>query len=170
MTIVINPTTRVGELLDAFPELEATLKSLSPSFQALSNPLLRRTVARVATLEQAARVGGLPVPDLVHALRRAAGQEGDEVTTSSRAEQAVPAWAESAAPAVTLDAETLLSAGRTPVAEAAERLAGMSPGEVLELTSPFEPAPLIDALRAKGHEVYVVRAGDAFRVLVRRRP
>ncbi len=168
MTLAINPTTRVGELLDAYPELEATLLELSPRYQALRNPLLRRTVARVATLEQAARVGGVPVPELVHALRRAAGLEGEEVAGASLADEPAPEWAGSASPAARLDAETELAAGRTPIAEAAARLLEMAPGEVLEVTAPFEPAPLIDALRAKGHGVFVSRHGERVTVLVRR--
>lgn len=168
MTLPINPTTRVGEVLDAYPELEAVLLELSPRYRALANPLLRRTVAKVATLEQAARVGGVPVPELVHALRRAAGQEGEEVTATSVSEGPAPEWAAGASPVARIDAEAELAAGRTPVAEAQRRLAEMAPGEVLELAAPFEPAPLIDALRAKGHEVHVERYGETVRVLVRR--
>lgn len=51
--IQITPQTKVGELLDAFPELEETLFSLSPKFKHLKNPMLRKTVAKVATLYQA---------------------------------------------------------------------------------------------------------------------
>jgi hypothetical protein len=66
---------KVAELLEAWPELEEVLIRLAPAFRRLKNPVLRRTVARVATLEQAAGVGGVAVRDLVGALRRAAGIE-----------------------------------------------------------------------------------------------
>ena len=57
--LMITPETRVGALLDAHPELEVTLIGIAPTFKALKNPVLRRTVAKVATLEQAARIADL---------------------------------------------------------------------------------------------------------------
>ena len=50
--ITISPKTKVGELLDAYPELEPVLMAMSPAFEKLKNPVLRKTVARVATLQQ----------------------------------------------------------------------------------------------------------------------
>ena len=67
----ITPTTKVAGLLESWPELEPVLVAQAPAFRRLKNPVLRRTVARVATLEQAAGVGGVAVRDLVAALRRA---------------------------------------------------------------------------------------------------
>ncbi|HOK52235.1 MAG TPA: DUF1858 domain-containing protein [Bacteroidales bacterium] len=43
--IPITPQTKVGELLEAYPQLEAKLLELSPKFGHLKNPVLRRTVA-----------------------------------------------------------------------------------------------------------------------------
>ena len=63
--VVIGPETRVGDLLDAYPEAEQVLIGIAPQFKALRNPVLRRTVARVATLEQAARVAGMSARELV---------------------------------------------------------------------------------------------------------
>ena len=64
--LTIIPQTRVGELLDAYPELEELLFKLSPKFTALKNPVLRRTIGRVATLSQAAAVGGLKADALTY--------------------------------------------------------------------------------------------------------
>ena len=55
----ISPKTKVGELLDAYPELEQLLMAMSPAFEKLKNPVLRRTVAKVATLQQIS-VAGAP--------------------------------------------------------------------------------------------------------------
>ena len=61
--LIISPKTKVGELLDAYPQLESVLFDLSPAFAKLKNPILRKTVARIATLQQAAAVGGLKTDD-----------------------------------------------------------------------------------------------------------
>ena len=77
MSIPITPETRIAELLEAYPALEGVLLQQSPHFRHLKNPLLRKTVARVATLEKAAQMSGIPVRRLVAVLRDAAGLPGE---------------------------------------------------------------------------------------------
>ena len=72
---------KVAELLNDYPEIEDTLLSLSPAFAKLRNPVLRKTVARVTTLQQAAKVGGLNAGYLIQELRRAAGISDTEAVT-----------------------------------------------------------------------------------------
>ena len=81
--MIITPETKVGDLLDAQPGAEAALIAIAPRFKALKNPVLRRTVAKVATLEQAARVADMPVNELVLALREALGQDVGEMDRES---------------------------------------------------------------------------------------
>lgn len=170
MTFVVSPETKVGDLLEAYPEAEDVLIELTPRFKALRNPVLRRTVAKVTSLEQAARVGGIQVSDLVRALREALGAEAVEVREGAAyAPDDRPQWMSGAAPKVTIDADDLLSSGKTPVAEATTALVEMRKGEVLLVTAEFQPAPLIDALREKGHEVYVSSVGsEAWEVWIRK--
>ena len=47
--LLITPKTKVGELLDAYPELEPVLMGLAPAFNKLKNPVLRKTIGKVAT-------------------------------------------------------------------------------------------------------------------------
>jgi len=168
--VPINPRTRVGDLLEAYPEAERLLIELAPKFKALRNPVLRRTVARVTSLEQAARVGGLSVKDLVTSLRNGLGVGGDELTADTvSASGERPAWLEDGAePAVVLDADALLAEGKTPVAEASATLAHMAAGDLLLIRATFEPAPLVDAMVEKGHLVGVMaRSEEAWEVWVR---
>jgi hypothetical protein len=81
---IITPKTKVGELLDAFPQLEGSLIEMAPAFIKLRNPLLRRTIARVATLQQAALTGDVPVGELVRRLREEAGQSTERGTEGER--------------------------------------------------------------------------------------
>lgn len=169
--LVVGPETKVGDLLEAYPEAEGVLIGLAPQFKALGNPLLRRTVARVTSLEQAARVGGVPVGEMIHALRSELGLPGREESPAG-AEATItggpPSWLEAAEPTTTVDAGALLDAGETPVSEASQRLAHLGAGEVLLITAPFQPAPLIDTLRGKGHEVFARPAGEGWEVWVRK--
>jgi hypothetical protein len=56
----ITKDTRVAALLRDYPETEELLIGMSPAFTKLRNPVLRRSVARVATLGQAPWDGYLP--------------------------------------------------------------------------------------------------------------
>src|SRR5262249_41576159 len=69
MKPAIDPDTTVGALLDAYPEAEAVLIDLAPAFAKLRNPVVRRTVAKVATLEHAAKIGGVSLRTLIGKLR-----------------------------------------------------------------------------------------------------
>lgn len=60
---------RVAEVLTWYPECQEVL--VRHGFEAIRNPLLRRTLARRVTIEQAARLRGLDPIALVAALRQA---------------------------------------------------------------------------------------------------
>jgi len=89
----ITPETKVAAQPEAYPELEPVLIAAAPAFNKLSNPVLRRTIARVTSLRRAAEVAGLPVRELVVRLRAAAGRvtatEGITAATARRERQGV---------------------------------------------------------------------------------
>ena len=66
--IDITPSTKVNDLLRAYPEIEDDLIRMAPPFKKLRNPFLRRTVGRVATLKQVSAVGDIPLDDLINNL------------------------------------------------------------------------------------------------------
>lgn len=157
MTLSITPETRVGELLDAYPAIEPVLIGLAPAFEKLRNPVLRKTVAKLATLEQAARIGGVELPKLVSELRKAAGL-GAELPVLQAAPPAncanAPEWLSTAPVAVDIDADAMLERGVHPVGKVKESVAALEPGTVVRLRTSFRPEPLIELMRRSGAEVY----------------
>jgi hypothetical protein len=156
----ITPATKVADLLDSWPELEDVLIARAPAFRRLKNPVLRRTVARVATLEQAAGVGGVAVRDLVGALRRAAGIGPEEALVdgspaSPATDEAPPDWLEASRVVATLDADALLETGEVPLPRVNERARALAAGELLRVDSGFRPAPLVEALSKRGFRSFV---------------
>ena len=73
-TMDITPQSKLLDILEAHPALEAEIVTIAPPFQNLKNPVLRRTVGKLATLERVAQVGGIDAVELVNTLRRAVGQ------------------------------------------------------------------------------------------------
>ena len=158
----ITPATKVAELLESWPELEPVLVAQAPAFRRLKNPVLRRTVARVATLEQAAGVGGVAVRDLVAALRRAAGlgdaPPGEPGVVEGVTAPLPPEWVSAGRLVAVIDAEALLDAGEVPLPAVNERARGLGPGELLRIDSGFRPAPLVESLAKQGFRTFVREA------------
>jgi len=156
--IIISPKTKVGELLDHYPELEKVLIEMSPSFEKLRNPVLRKTVARVATLQQIAAVGKLKVEELVSRLRKETGQsEGDESADDAGYLSAqIPDWFDESKIVTRYNASPVINAGGSPMTEILQHSHTLKSHEIFELHTPFVPAPIIDMLKSKGFCVYCV--------------
>ena len=161
--LVITPQTKVGELLDNYPQLERVLFELSPAFAKLKNPILRKTVARIATLQQAAIVGKLSVEELVNRLRREVGQTDlSEVMEGEASTQNPPIWLDENKIALHYDATPVINAGNSPMPEIFSQISELKAGEIFELKAPFIPAPIIDKLKEKGYDAWSVQKGSVF--------
>jgi DUF438 domain-containing protein len=64
----LNAKSKIDDLLKQYPFLLDFLITLSPHFKNLKNPLIRKTMGKVATLKQAADIGGLDIEGLISAL------------------------------------------------------------------------------------------------------
>ena len=153
----ITPETRVAALLDAYPKLEETLVDMAPAFAKLRNPVLRRTVAKVTTLRQAAKVGNLTLGDLINKLRGEVGQASDSFDEDDGIAGEPPAWFDGENIAEVIDGRPLLEAGERPLDSVMSSLGRLPKGKILELTTPFEPAPLIDLAKQKGFRVWSIK-------------
>ncbi len=157
----ITPDSKIGDLLRRWPELEDVLVELSPHFRALRNPVLRRTVAKIATLRQVSAVSGVGLGVLVSTLRAGAGlapapvEEEGAVAAAER-----PAWANARDVTRTHDARAAIDAGEHPMARVMADLAALREGEVYALVTPFVPAPLVDLARGKGFLGFSVAEGE----------
>ncbi|MFZ5430643.1 MAG: DUF1858 domain-containing protein [Bacteroidota bacterium] len=155
--LMITPKTKVGELLEAYPALEEVLIEISPVFAKLKNPILRKTVARVATLQQAAIIGNMPVEDLVNQLRVAAGQSITAMADEENGylSEEPPAWFDPNRVVSRFDATAMINAGDSPLNEVLHKVKLLRQGEILELKTPFVPAPIIELILDKGYRVWV---------------
>ncbi len=155
MRPLITPQTKVASLLNDFPELEDTLIAMAPPFAKLRNPILRRSVAKVASLRQAAAVARLDVVKMVNELRSAVGQpllEADNAPAREYFGEA-PTWFDETRIVGSID-ERELDPDVMPLAPVMRRAVKLAPGELLELVTSHLPAPGIDLLLQKGYAVW----------------
>lgn len=167
----IAPTDRVSDVLARDASLVEIFARHAPHFAKLRNRTLRRVMARLVTVEQAARTAGIPADDLLRELNAALG-----IATDDRASGAAPAGATAApgqsatepsvhpadAPVVELDVREELRAGREPFSTIMTAVAALNDGEVLRLRTTFEPVPLFTVLGKRGfaHEAVAHGADD----------
>ncbi len=156
----ITPKSKIHDVLTHFPQLEEEIIRAAPPFENLRNPLLRRTAARLATLEQAARIGGLNPLELVNHLRRLAGQP--ELTNTMDlpspadippASADDPDWVRGE-PQFVVDGNQLLARGEVPLQHVHQLLARLEEGRCLLLITNFEPQPMIEAIQKQNRKVY----------------
>lgn len=150
----ITPDTKVATLLNDFPELEQELLALSPEFAKLRNPVLRRTVARVTSLRQAAKIAGVPLGKMINGLRRAAGFSELDVSEESQVESPKPEWVANLSVWRTFDARPVLESGGNPMGELIELATTLPTDKQLLLQTAFLPAPLIEVFKKKGMRVW----------------
>jgi hypothetical protein len=153
----ITPSTKVADLLAQYPELEDVLIGMAPPFRKLKNPILRRSVAKVASLRQAAAVARLPVGEVVNKLRAAVGQEAIRVEEGGPdatyfANQ--PDWFASGSIVASIDERKSANPDEMPVKRVIQQATSLKEGQVLELVTTFLPAPGIDIMKAKGFRVW----------------
>jgi len=80
----LNAKTKIDHLLERHPFLLEYLITLSPKFEHLKNPIMRKTVGKVATLEKAAAIGGLDLDNLIRALRAEIDRDSDRKSVSGK--------------------------------------------------------------------------------------
>ncbi len=157
----ITPEMKVAALLNAYPDLEALLYEIAPAFAKLRNPLLRKTVAKVTTLRQAARVADVELATMINRLREAAGQSpGLDVSSDEHQDTATPGWVKDSPVKQTFDARSPIERGEQPMGRVMAELKKLNSGEVYELITSFVPAPLIDMAAKQGYEAWSTDSGD----------
>ena len=151
----ITPETKISALLDHYPHVEDVLIEITPAFKKLRNPILRKTIAKVATLRQVAQIGDVSLATMINKLRAAVGQTTDsEIDDESKAAATQPDWFDSAKIAKSLDARPILESGQHPMSQVLDELKELKSGEIYELITPFLPAPLIDMAKQKGYHAW----------------
>jgi hypothetical protein len=143
----ITADATLGALVESYPGLDEKLPDLVPAWRALRNPALRRAATRGATVAQAAALAAVAPSEMVRMLRTAAGVSADAVPEE---------WLMGARVVEKIDADAMLKSGVHPVGKVKSSVAGLAPGEAIQLDSSFRPQPLIDMMRAAGYSVATV--------------
>jgi uncharacterized protein (DUF2249 family) len=170
---VIRPTDRVVDVLAADGSLIEVFAAVSPAFERLRNPAMRRVMARLVTVEQAARIAGVDPAELTEKLNGADAaasareacdtmqQIGQPMETATAGESR-PEELEGLDPSriTELDVRPELREGREPFSRIMAARGEMADDGVLKLRAIFEPAPLYAVFAKQGFRHWTERLAD----------
>lgn len=156
----ITPQTIVGDLLNAYPELEDKLIEIAPVFSKLKNPILRRTIAKVTSLKQASVVANISVAVLINLLRKAVNQDEIKLTEENKIGNNVPSWVSKEKIKIEYDACIDLENGIHPAGKVTKEILSLENDDIYLLITPFVPAPLIKIVEEKDFKTFSIKAGE----------
>jgi len=158
--LIITPRTKISQLIEAYPQLEDVLINYVPAFKKLKNPALRKTIADVITLQQAASIGNAKVEELVNRMRQAVGQDDISIETEMGYATGKPEWFNEEKIVKELDVREMLAAGEHPVNLVVSEVNNLGSNEIYKVIAPFLPAPMIDKITGLGFRHWVVNSPD----------
>jgi uncharacterized protein (DUF2249 family) len=153
VTRFIDASDRVGAVLARDERLLDVFIAASPAFEKLRNAAMRKTMAKLVTVGQAARIAGIDADVLVDRLNHAlAGSEAPPPVHAVVELPVLPA-ALTSLPAerlVDCDVREDLRNGIEPFRRILDATRDLPLGSVLRVRAIFEPAPLYDVLARHG--------------------
>jgi len=156
--MIINANTKIAAILKGHPEALEAIISISPKFNKLRNPLLRKLMASRTSLAMASKVGGCTVEDFFKKLEPLGFVADKNIAIEKdKMPDTVPAFMSNVVEAhiVELDVRPIIEKGADPFSVIMQQVNLLQTGSVLKLINSFEPVPLVKILNKKGFESYV---------------
>jgi uncharacterized protein (DUF2249 family) len=160
--MVVSANTKIAAILKHNPAALEAIVSISPKFEKLRNPVLRKLMAGRASLSMASKIGGCRVNDFFEKLQPL-GFEIDTTVPATREEQKeAPAFIKSLQPGeiIILDIRPVMASGKDPLNLILEKIRTLQNNQVLKLQNNFEPTPLMQLLQKQGFESYADEIND----------
>jgi uncharacterized protein (DUF2249 family) len=161
--MTINANTKIAAILKQDPAALEAIISISPKFNKLRNPLLRKLMASRTSINMASKVGGCSVNDFFEKLKPL-GFVADKTVAIEKED--VPGTTASFMQnidkknIIELDVRPVIEAGKDPFNIIIGKIKQLKTGEILKLITGFEPVPLIQILSKQGFEYYVETIND----------
>lgn len=157
--MIINANTKVASLIKHnLNALEAIVK-LSPRFEKLRNPFLRKVIASRTSIFTAAKMGGCTVQDFYNALQPLGFiiDDTDNNNESETQKIELPEFMQQIKlkEIIEFDVRSIISSGKDPLTQILQKIKEVNSGEILKIINSFIPTPLIALLEKKGFESYV---------------
>lgn len=160
--MTINANTKIASILRQNPKALDVITSISPKFEKLRNPLLRKVMAGRTTLTAACRLGACSMEDFFLKLEPLGFEVDRNLASAEEAKIPAPAFITSLIKEqlIEIDVRPVIASGKDPLNLIMGKVKTIQTGQVLKIINTFEPTPLILMLKEKGFETYVDNLSD----------
>jgi uncharacterized protein (DUF2249 family) len=157
----IDAHTKISALIKHHPGAIDTLVAISPKFNKLRNPVLRKLLATRATISMAAGIAGYSLDEFFKKLEPLGFERS---TSPTREDQFVSTHSPLNYSQVSeLDVRGILRHDRDPLPQIMKKIRGLKKGEALRIINSFEPKPLMELLQKQGYDSHTgVIGADIF--------
>jgi uncharacterized protein (DUF2249 family) len=163
--MVISSKTKISKLIESNNDTIEVISSINKHFRKLKNPILRRTLASRVSIEDAAKIGGVPICVMIDRLKEIGFVTEDDCACDmvsadkmiKRDKNKINMKKETI---VELDVRPILEAGTDPFESIMAELKKMDEKHTLLIINKFEPIPLLNILKTKGYNYQTERPED----------
>ena len=156
--MIINSETKIAAILKQNPAALDAIVSITPKFEKLRNPLLRKLMAGRTSIGMASKISGCSITDFFDKLEPL-GFEIDNKTMKiiNEKKPGLPSFFNSLKhrQITEFDVRPIIDKGEDPLKLIIKNVKNIQPGEALKIINSFEPTPLISLLKKQGFEAYV---------------
>src|SRR6185312_8059830 len=161
--MTINSNTKISKILKQNPDALERIISITPRFEKLRNPLLRKLMAARTSIGMASNIAGISVENFFEKLQPL-GFEPDRETEpeSNTRKSKLPAYFTSlrAAQIIDFDVRPIIEAGEDPLSAITKKVKSIRQTCALKIINFFEPKPLISLLKKQGFDSFVNKVDE----------
>src|ERR1035437_3935254 len=130
--MIINANTKIAAVLKQHPDALEAIISISPKFEKLRNPLLRKLMAGRASISMASKIGGCSVNDFFIKLKPLGFAIDSDTAPLIDEKKKLPAFITSIKKdqIINLDVRPVLSSGTDPLFIILEKIKTIQTGQI----------------------------------------
>lgn len=150
--MTINGHTKIAALLKAHPGALDAIVSISPKFEKLRNPVLRKLMAGRTNITMACKVAGCNISEFYEKLSFLGFDIEAGVPSELRGKEEIPAFVRTIGKEQVkeIDVRKILEKGEDPLGLISRQTMNLKPGELLKIVNSFYPEPLVSLLDKQG--------------------
>ena len=161
--MTISANTKIAAILKHNSDALEAIISITPKFEKLRNPLLRKLMAGRTSIGMASKISGCSVEDFFTRLVPLGFEVDDVNLPVNEVKPHLPAFFNSLKhdQIKELDVRPVIDAGEDPLSLIIKTVKSIKQGEALKIINSFEPTPLLSLLKKQGFDHYVDAIDEA---------
>lgn len=155
--MVISADTKIAAILKHNADALDAIISITPKFEKLRNPLLRKLMAGRTSIGMASKISGCSVEEFFKKLAPLGFEIDMVIPPVNEIKPHLPAFFSSLKPdqIQELDVRPIIEAGEDPLSLISKTVKNIKQGNALKIINSFEPTPLLSLLKKQGFDSYV---------------